>query len=110
MKISPRHALFPQVKEAEAAVLQGRLLKSRFEHQGERVVAGQEPMQSASDLFLGWMRAPEGRHFYWRQLRGMKGSVDIATHTPALMVTYANICGRALARARSGRVGRPELA
>ena len=96
--------LFLQIKEAEASVLQAHLPKSKYTHQGERVVAGQELMQSASDLFLGWMSGPGGRHFYWRQLRDMKGSVDITTLTPMLMVKYAILCGWALARAhaRSG--------
>ena len=34
-------------------------------------------MQAASDIFLGWTKgADTSRHFYWRQLRDMKGSVD----------------------------------
>lgn len=96
--------LFLQIKEAEASVLQPYLPKSTHEHQGERVVAGQELMQSASDLFLGWMTGNEGRHFYWRQLRDMKGSMNIETLTPSGMVLYASLCGWALARAhaRSG--------
>jgi uncharacterized protein (DUF2252 family) len=96
--------LFLQIKEAEASVLQPYLPKSAYAHQGERVVAGQELMQSASDLFLGWMTGSEGRHFYWRQLRDMKGSMNIETLIPSGMVLYAGLCGWALARAhaRSG--------
>jgi uncharacterized protein (DUF2252 family) len=96
--------LFLQIKEAEASVLQPYLPKSVYEHQGQRVVAGQELMQSASDLFLGWMTGNEGRHFYWRQLRDMKGSMNIETLIPSGMVLYAGLCGWALARAhaRSG--------
>lgn len=93
--------LFLQVKEAEVSVLQAYLPKSRYEHQGERVVAGQELMQSASDLFLGWMTGNEGRHFYWRQLRDMKGSMNIETLTPSGMDLYAGLCGWALARAHA---------
>ena len=39
---------------------------------GERVVAGQRLMQSASDMFLGWTKGDLGRHFYVRQLRDIK--------------------------------------
>jgi uncharacterized protein (DUF2252 family) len=98
--------LFLQIKEAEASVLAAHLPKSIFKHQGERVVVGQEHMQSASDIFLGWMTGPNGRHFYWRQLRDMKASVEIANLTPTLMASYGDICGWALARAHA-RAGDP---
>jgi uncharacterized protein (DUF2252 family) len=98
--------LFLQIKEAEASVLAAHLPRSVYEHQGERVVVGQELMQSASDIFLGWMTGPNGRYFYWRQLRDMKASVEIANLTPALMATYGELCGWALARAHA-RAGDP---
>ena len=98
--------LFLQIKEAEASVLAAHLPKSVYKHQGERVVVGQELMQSASDIFLGWMTGPNGRYFYWRQLRDMKASVEIANLTPALMASYADLCGWALARAHA-RAGDP---
>jgi Uncharacterized protein conserved in bacteria (DUF2252) len=42
---------------------------------GERVVQGQRMMQAASDIYLGWTKGLDvNRHFYWRQLRDMKGS------------------------------------
>jgi Uncharacterized protein conserved in bacteria (DUF2252) len=31
-----------------------------------------EPLQSASDVFLGWTLDEEGRSYYFRQLRDMK--------------------------------------
>ena len=66
--------LFLQVKEATASVLEDHLPKSRYKHHGERVVRGQRMMQAASDIFLGWTKGVEvDRHFYWRQLRDMKG-------------------------------------
>ena len=35
-------------------------------------------MQAASDIFLGWTKGVDGnRHFYWRQLRDMKGSAEV---------------------------------
>ncbi len=97
--------LILQVKEAEASVLEAHLPKSEFEHQGQRVVSGQELMQAASDIFLGWMSGPTGRHFYWRQLRDMKGSVEVANLSIANLVFYSGFCGWALARAHARASG-----
>ena len=52
--------VFLQVKEADRSVLEPYLKRSRYKHQGERVVAGQRLTQSASDIFLGWSNGPEG--------------------------------------------------
>jgi uncharacterized protein (DUF2252 family) len=96
--------LFLQVKEANASVLEYGLPKSRYRKHGERVVRGQRMMQAASDIFLGWFTSEEGRHFYWRQLRDMKGSAIVEGMTPEGMVAYGNLCAWTLARAhaRSG--------
>ncbi len=97
--------LFLQVKEATASVLEDHLPKSRFRQPGERVVQGQRLMQAASDIFLGWTKGvQEGRFYYWRQLRDMKGSALIELFDPAAMNYYAGVCGWTLARAhaRSG--------
>ena len=68
--------LFLQIKEATAAVLEAHLPKSEYRQHGERVVQGQRMMQAASDIYLGWTKGVDvRRHFYWRQLRDMKGSV-----------------------------------
>jgi uncharacterized protein (DUF2252 family) len=93
--------LFLQVKEAERSVLAAHLPPSVYAHQGERVVAGQMLMQAASDIFLGWMSGPGGRHFYWRQLRDMKGSAEIELLTGPELAVYADVCGWALARAHA---------
>jgi uncharacterized protein (DUF2252 family) len=96
--------LILQVKEAEPSVLEVHLPQSAYKHQGQRVVEGQRLMQAASDIFLGWLRGPAGRDFYWRQLRDMKGSVKVERTSPDELAIYASICGWALARAhaRSG--------
>ena len=93
-----------QVKEAVQSVLEPYTAHSHFKDQGHRVVAGQRLMQAASDVFLGWLVGPGGRHFYVRQLRDMKWSPDIATVQPRGLVALAQICGKALARghARTG--------
>ena len=96
--------LFLQIKEATASVLEAHLPKSRYRQHGQRVVQGQRMMQAASDIYLGWTKGPDGRHYYWRQLRDMKGAADVATMAPAGLALYARACGWTLARAhaRSG--------
>jgi uncharacterized protein (DUF2252 family) len=96
--------LFLQVKEAGPSVLEGHAPPSVYTHHGHRVVAGQRLMQAASDIFLGWFRGGEGRDFYSRQLRDMKGSAKVESMSSEELVLYARLCGWALARAhaRSG--------
>jgi uncharacterized protein (DUF2252 family) len=97
--------LFLQVKEATASVLEASLPRSRYRQHGERVVQGQRMMQAASDIFLGWTKGLDTtRHFYWRQLRDMKGSALVELMAPVTLRYYAQMCGWTLARAhaRSG--------
>ncbi len=97
--------LFLQVKEATASVLEAYLPKSRYRQHGERVVQGQRMMQAASDIYLGWTKGLDvRRHYYWRQLRDMKGSLLVEAMRPSGLTFYAGICGWTLARAhaRSG--------
>jgi uncharacterized protein (DUF2252 family) len=102
--------LFLQVKEAEASVLESYLPKSTYKNHGQRVVAGQRLMQAASDIFLGWLRGPAGRDFYWRQLRDMKGSAKVERMSPHELIQYAGICGWALARAHARSGDRVQIA
>jgi uncharacterized protein (DUF2252 family) len=97
--------LFLQVKEATASVLEPYVGKSRYRQHGERVVQGQRMMQAASDIYLGWTKGLDvRRHFYWRQLRDMKGSALVEAMVPLGLTFYARTCGWTLARAhaRSG--------
>jgi uncharacterized protein (DUF2252 family) len=97
--------LFLQIKEATASVLEASLPRSRYRQHGERVVQGQRMMQAASDIFLGWTKGVDvNRHFYWRQLRDMKGSALVELMAPVTLTYYAQMCGWTLARAhaRSG--------
>ena len=97
--------LFLQIKEATASVLEAHLPKSRYRQHGARVVQGQRMMQAASDIYLGWTKGVDvRRHFYWRQLRDMKGSALVEDMIPLGLTFYARICGWTLARAhaRSG--------
>ncbi|HEX7309887.1 MAG TPA: DUF2252 domain-containing protein [Gaiellaceae bacterium] len=101
--------VFLQVKEAQASVLEPHLGRSDFRNSGRRVVEGQRLMQAASDIFLGWVRAPETqdhpqRDYYVRQLWDWKISADLEAILPDGLELYAQACGWTLARAhaRSG--------
>ena len=97
--------LFLQIKEATASVLEEHVGKSTYRQHGERVVQGQRMMQAASDIYLGWTKGLDvRRHYYWRQLRDMKGSIEAETLLPVGLSFYARTCGWTLARAhaRSG--------
>jgi uncharacterized protein (DUF2252 family) len=97
--------LFLQVKEAEPSVFERYWMGTPNPHHGERVVNGQLIMQAASDVFLGWAISDDGHHYYVRQFKDMKGSVDISSLDPAALVEYLELCGWTLARAhaQSGR-------
>jgi uncharacterized protein (DUF2252 family) len=87
--------LFLQVKEARRSVLESPRGKSRYAHQGFRVVEGQRLMQGASDIFLGWA-STKGHDYYLRQFRDMKVSAEIETFRAPTLVSYATMCGWAL--------------
>jgi uncharacterized protein (DUF2252 family) len=95
--------LFLQIKEASTSALAPYAGASEYEHQGERVVHGQQLTQAASDAFLGWITGsgqPQ-RELYVRQLRDMKGSVAVELMTPKRMARYGELCGATLARAHA---------
>jgi len=96
--------LFLQFKEARASVLEAYAGPAGFRQHGQRVVLGQRLTQAASDIFLGFMTSPEGRHFYVRQLRDAKVKPLVEVMKPENLCNYAKACGWALARAhkRSG--------
>ncbi len=93
--------LLLQVKEARASVLEPYAGASEYDHHGKRIVVGQRLMQSASDMFLGWMTSWNGTHFYVRQLRDMKFSAPLENIDPKALARYADICGWVLARAHA---------
>ena len=98
--------LFLQVKEAQPSVLAPYFTSADDSgSQGRRVVRGQRMIQGSPDIFLGWCEL-KGRHFYVRQLRDMKGGIDISPGAvkPRHFVEYCQLCGwaLALAHAKSG--------
>lgn len=96
--------LILQYKEARASVLEPFAGKSSFENHGERVVAGQRIVQSASDIFLGWTRFEDGKDYYVRQLRDTKVKLDPEAWDSKQIIDIARVMGAVLARAhaRSG--------
>ena len=101
--------LFLQIKEARRSVLEPARGKSRYAHQGFRVVEGQRVMQAASDIFLGWART-KGHDYYFRQFRDMKVSAEVETFRSGTLVGYASLCGWALARAHAKAGGAAMIA
>jgi uncharacterized protein (DUF2252 family) len=102
--------LFLQLKEAQESVLAPYAGPSEYKHQGERVARGQRMTQAATDEFLGWTKGiaaggRDSRDYYVRQLRDMKGSMDVPAMDPDQLNYYGRLCGWALARghARTGR-------
>jgi len=100
--------LLMQVKEAQPSVLERYLESPGYANAGQRVVEGQQLMQSSSDILLGWLHCvgPDDHEgdYYVRQLRDWKASAALDSMTPQLLADYGQACGHALARAhaRSG--------
>ena len=103
-----RDPLLLQFKEAQPSVLEQHLGPSTYRNHGQRIVEGQRLMQAASDILLGWQRAPgfdgESRDFFVRQLWDKKASAEVELMDARGLTIYANLCGWTLARAhaRSG--------
>ena len=90
-----------QIKEARSSVLAPYVEQDHHSNQGERIFCGQRLLQAASDIFLGWTMDSKGRHYYVRQLRDMKLSVDVMKFSQSELSDYARLCGWALPRAHS---------
>lgn len=97
--------LFLQLKEAQPSVLEPFLAKTKYKNNGQRVVAGQRLIQGAPDIFLGWGEQ-DGKQFYVRQLRDMKGGVEFDPTKIRIknFPQYCAVCAwaLALAHAKSG--------
>ena len=109
----PDEPLFLQIKEAQESVLAPYAGASTFVHQGERVVSGQRLMQAAGDPFLGWTSGlgsdlATSKQYFVRQLRDMKGDLDVPSLDAPQLRIYSALCGWALARAHA-RTGRAPM-
>ena len=101
---TPDDMLILQVKQAERSVLDPLALDQRpspHGHAGRRVVVGQQLMQSATDILLGWTSNVNGDQYYVRQLRDMKWSPQVDVVKPKPILAYATLTGTALALAHA---------
>lgn len=96
--------LILQIKQAVSSVFEQFTGKSEYENHGQRVVAGQRVVQTASDIFLGWFKGPKGFHFYVRQLRDTKVKLQPELWEAAHLFKMCTLFGQVLAKAhaRSG--------
>ncbi|MDQ6838633.1 MAG: DUF2252 domain-containing protein, partial [Actinomycetota bacterium] len=108
---SPNDVVFLQLKQARRSVVapfvHGR--SAHHDHQGQRVVEYQQALQTVSDPLLGWTSV-DGRQYYVRQFRNMKGAIALgAIDTPSL-IDYASICGGLLAKGHARTSGASMIA
>ena len=84
------------------------------ENNGRRVVSGQKAIQTAGDLLLGWLSAPDLdgkiRDFYVRQLWNNKGTINLETVSAENLEWLAGICGWVLAHAHARTGNRHAIA
>jgi uncharacterized protein (DUF2252 family) len=104
----PEDLFFFQIKEAQQSVLAPHVAPVHHDSEGERVVLGQQLMQSASDIFLGWASGQED--YYIRQFRDMKGGFEPAKLREGTAEAYMLLCGWTLARAHARSGDRVALA
>ncbi|WP_336487774.1 DUF2252 domain-containing protein [Methylobacterium nigriterrae] len=100
---SDQDALFLQVKEAVAPALAPYLPgmpEPYSSHEGERVIYGQRLLQGVGDPLLGWTTV-EGRPFYVRQMKNMKGDIPVSCMTGQPLQFFSWAYGALLARAHA---------
>jgi len=94
--------LILQLKEAGPSSLAAYLPPREYEQNAQRVVTGQRLIQATPDIFLGWHRSKvSGNDYYWRQLKDMKGSLDVEAMGEGAFEMYTSICAISLARAHA---------
>jgi uncharacterized protein (DUF2252 family) len=98
--------LFLQLKQARrscvAPFVHGE--KAWHAHQGQRVVEYQQTLQTVSDPLLGWTTI-DGRDYYVRQFRDMKGAVTVEGMDGSALMDYGRICGALLAKGHARSTG-----
>lgn len=103
--------LFLQLKQARRSVL-ARFVHGEeawHAHQGQRVVEYQQALQTVSDPLLGWTTI-DGREYYVRQFRNMKGTVPLNAIREEALSDYAGIVGRLLAKGHARTSGASMIA
>jgi uncharacterized protein (DUF2252 family) len=102
--------LLLQIKQAQNSVLAPFAGDSEYINQGQRVVVGQRMLQAATDVFLGWTRAPiSDRAFYVRRLKDAR-LAGVGERLEETLPFYATLCGHTLARAHVRAGDAPAIA
>jgi uncharacterized protein (DUF2252 family) len=108
---SPEDVIFLQLKQARRSVL-GRYVHGEsawHAHQGQRVVEYQQSLQTVSDPLLGWTTL-DGRQYYVRQFRNMKGRIPLDAIDATLLADYAAVVGQLLAKGHARTSGASMIA
>ncbi|HVH21670.1 MAG TPA: DUF2252 domain-containing protein [Pseudonocardia sp.] len=108
---TPEDVVFLQLKQARRSVL-ARYVHGEsawHAHQGQRVVEYQQALQTVSDPLLGWASV-DGRQYYVRQFRNMKGTVPLDAIDPAALSDYAGVVGQLLAKGHARTSGASMIA
>lgn len=104
--------LFLQFKRALPSVLAPYFPRQKFTSQSKRVVYGQQLIQGAPDIFLGYSGVVNNSECYIRQLRDMKGGISIGTDKGDIGIKelpdFASLFGWAIANAHA-RSGDPAV-
>jgi uncharacterized protein (DUF2252 family) len=108
---SPDDVVFLQLKQARRSVVAPFVHgdAALHEHQGQRVVEYQQALQTVSDPLLGWTSV-DGRQYYVRQFRDMKGTIAIDGIDPNALSDYAGTCGYLLAKGHARTSGASMIA
>ncbi|WP_214366153.1 DUF2252 domain-containing protein [Pseudonocardia sp. H11422] len=108
---SPEDVVFLQLKQARRSVL-ARFVhgdSAWHAHQGQRVVEYQQALQTVSDPLLGWTTV-DGRQYYVRQFRNMKGTIALDSIDAAALTDYAGVVGHLLAKGHARTSGASMIA
>ncbi len=103
--------VFLQLKQARRSVLARYVHgdSAWHAHQGQRVVEYQQALQTVSDPLLGWATI-DGRQYYVRQYRDMKGTIPLDAIDAAALTDYAGILGHLLAKGHARTSGASMIA
>jgi uncharacterized protein (DUF2252 family) len=108
---SPDDVVFLQLKQARRSVVAPFVHgeSALHDHQGQRVVEYQQALQTVSDPLLGWTTI-DGRQYYVRQFRDMKGAIAVDGIDANALSDYAGICGYLLAKGHARTSGASMIA
>jgi uncharacterized protein (DUF2252 family) len=108
---TPDDVVILQLKQARRSVL-ARYVHGEsawHAHQGQRVVEYQQALQTVSDPLLGWTTV-DGRQYYVRQFRNMKGTIPLDAIDAAALTDYAGVVGQLLAKGHARTSGASMIA